>query len=317
MSNMTKYGSFAGNIPANVGRVFWVAPSASYIVDGKYYDSSDENDGLSPDKALRRVNRAWALCTANIGDTIVLLPGDHSAANTAGTATSVAASVAGVTMMGLPCSPGAGNPYRKRTTLTCAAADETVNVTAADIQIANITFIGDVLNTGSPNLDFSAAADRLHIHDCTVDVTAQTANTGIDGFSAIGAAENVLIEGCVFHIDGAFGPAVDMSATTDSVVQDCIVSVQTGTLAVGMLTGAAGRLYLRRNQFNAHSGTITAGIDGTGATVANGIVINDNKFSVNNTKEVDTFDSAEAVLSENYKFTIGGGAGFALVVVIT
>src|SRR3990167_1399514 len=226
MASLTKYGSFWGSIPVTAGRGFWVAPAADYIVDGTHYPASDENDGLTPQKALRTVNRAWdALVTANVGDVIVLLPGAHSAANTAGTATSVAADIAGVTMMGLPC--GKGNPYRKRTTLTCAAADETVNVTAADIEISNITFLGDVLNTGSPNLDFSSAAHRLYIHDCTVDVTAQTANTGIDGFSALGAAANVTIENCVFHIDDAFGPALDMSGNLDSLVHDNIITLQT------------------------------------------------------------------------------------------
>lgn len=315
MANLTKYSSFWGNIPATVGNVYWVSPGATYYVDGQAHEASDNNDGLSPKKALRRVNRAWSLVTANQGDVIVLLPGDHSAANINGTATSIAASTAGVTMMGLPC--GKGNPYRKRTTLTLAAADQTVNVTAADIEIANITFLGDVLNTASANLDFSVAAHRLHIHDCTVDVTAQTANTGIVGFGATGAAQNVLIERNVFHIDGAFGPAIDMSAALDSVVQDNIISVQTGTLAVGLLTGAAGRLYIRRNQFNAGAGTSTAPISGTGATVANGIVIMDNIFGVNSTVSVDNFDAAEALLSQNFIFTIGGGTGGTLITAIT
>ena len=315
MGQLTKYGSFLGAIPQACGRVFWVAPALSYMVDGQYYESSDANDGLSPQKALRRVNRAWALVTANQGDVIVLLPGTHSAANTAGTATSVAASVAGVTMIGLPC--GKGNPYRKRTVLTCAAADQTINVTAADIEIANITFLGDALNTGSANLDFSAAADRLYIHDCTVDVTAQTASTSILGFGATGAASNVLIERCVFHVDGAFGAMVDMSATLNSAVQDCIFSLQTGTLAVGLLTGAAGRLYLLRNQFNCGAGTMTAPISGTGATVANGVYCSMNLFGVNSTVTVDNFDAAEAVLSMNYIFTVGGGTGGTLTTVIT
>ena len=315
MGNLTKYSSFIDSIPQACGRVFWVAPALSYMVDGKYYEASDGNDGRDPTRALRYVNRAWSLVTANQGDVIVLLPGAHSAANTAGTATSVAANVAGVTMTGLPC--GKGNPYRKRTSLTCAAADQTVNVTAADIEIANITFLGDVLNTGSANLDFSSAAHRLYIHDCTVDVTAQTANTGILGFDATGAAANVMIERCVFHVDGAFGAMVDMSATTESCVQDCIFSLQTGTLAVALLTGAAGRLYIRRNQFNAGAGTITAPISGTGATVANGVYVSMNLFGVNSTVTVDNFDAAEAVLSMNYIFTVDGGTGGTLTTVIT
>src|SRR3990167_3654796 len=317
MASLTKYGSFWGSIPVTAGRGFWVAPAADYIVDGTHYPASDENDGLTPQKALRTVNRAWdALVTANVGDVIVLLPGAHSAANTAGTATSVAADIAGVTMMGLPC--GKGNPYRKRTTLTCAAADETVNVTAADIEIANITFIGDALNTASANLNFSSAAHRLYIHDCTVDVTAQTAGTSILGFDATGAAANELIENCVFHVDGDFGAMVDLTATTASVLQDCIFSLQTGTLAAAVTAGAGtAQCVIRRNQFNCGAGTITAPIDGTGADAANGVFISMNLFGVNSTVTVDNFDAAEAVLSMNYIFTIGGGTGGTLTTVIT
>ncbi len=314
MGNLTKYGSFIGNIPATVGRVFWVAPSLTYMVDGKYYESSDDNDGLSPDKALRRVNRAWQLVTANQGDVIVLLPGTHSAANSAGTATSVAASTAGVTMMGLP----GGNPYRKRTLLTIAAADQTVNVTAADIEIANITFLGDVLNTATAHLDFSSAANRLHIHDCTVDVTAQTAGTSATGFAALGAAAHVTIERCVFHVDGAFGVSIDMTATVDSAVQDCIFSLQTGTWAAVIGVGAAtDRCFILRNQFNCGAGTMTKTIIDTGTSAANGIYIADNLFGVNTTKAVDDFSAGEAVIDQNFIFTVGGGTGGTLIAAIT
>jgi hypothetical protein len=317
MATLTKYGNFIGSVPNTGGRVFWVAPSDSYVVEGKYYPASDYNDGLSPRKALRRVNRAWSLVSANAGDVIVLLPGTHSAADINGTAASIAASTAGVTMTGLNCGPGSGNFMRKRTALTCVAADETVNVTAADIEIANITFLGDALNVGSYHVNTTVAGHRLHVHDCTFDVTAQTANTGIGAVAATGAATNVTIQRCVFHVDGAFGPMLDMSATLDSVVQDCLFSLSTGTIANFILTGAAARLFIRRNTFNAGAGTATAPIDGTGATVANGILIAQNIFGVNSTVSIDNFDAAEAVLSMNYIATVGGGAGGTLLTAIT
>jgi len=318
MGTLTKHGGYWGNIPATIGNVYWVAPALSYYVDGEQYESSDNNDGLSPQKALRRVERAWNLVTANQGDIIVLLPGTHSSATQfTSTAASVAADIAGVTMMGLPC--GKGNPYYKRTLLTVAAADQTVNVTAADIEIANITFLGDVLNVGSAHLDFSSAANRLHIHDCSVDFTAQTANTGILGFDALGAAANVVIEKCVFHVDGAFGPMIDMTATVDSLVQDCIFNIYTGTLAQVLTAGAAtDRLIIRRNLCNSGAATVTAGFDGTGATVANGVMFNDNYFGVAAAvKAVEGFDAAEATLSQNFVATVGGGTGGTLLVVIT
>src|SRR3990167_8720227 len=175
MGYLTKYGSLWGAVPQTCGRVFWVSPTDTFTIEGTAWPASDENDGLSPERPLRRVNRAWALVTANAGDIIMLLPGTHVAQNMAGTATSIAANVAGVTMMGLP-SMG-GNMLRQRASLNIAAADETVNVTAADIEIANISFVGVAAQTAIATLNFSAAANRLYIHDCTVDVTVQTINT--------------------------------------------------------------------------------------------------------------------------------------------
>jgi hypothetical protein len=77
MGYLTKYGSMWGAIPMTGGQVFWVAPAASYTVDGRAYSASDDNDGLSPERALRTVNRACALATASVGDVIALLPGAH------------------------------------------------------------------------------------------------------------------------------------------------------------------------------------------------------------------------------------------------
>lgn len=317
MPFITKYGSIWDTLPETSGRKLFVAPANSYSLEGRTYSASDDEDGLSPERALRTVNRAWALASA--GDNIVLLPGAHLAQTSvnrttdSGTATSVAANVANVTMMGMP-----GNRLYPKTSLSIAANDETVNVTAAGIEIANIAFITDALNTASANLNFSAAASRLYIHDCIVDVTAATANTGILGFDAIGAAAYVLIERCRFVIDGAFGAAVDMTATVDSVLDSCDVVVQTGTLAAGITTGAAtDRCYIRRCSFMDGAGTITAGIDGTGATIANGVIIHDCRFGTGVTVPIDNFDAAEAQISENYDFGVGATDGGVLIVAIT
>lgn len=317
MGWLTKYGSYWGLLPQTAGRIFWVSPSASYTVDGRAYDASDDNDGLSPERALRRVNRAWALVTANAGDIIMLLPGTHSAvAAGTTTATSVAANVAGVTMMGLP--GGLCNPQRPRTTLTIAAADETVNVTAADIEFANIYFLGDALNTGSANVNFSAAATGFHAHDCVVDVTAQTASTSILGFDATGAAQYVCLQRITAYCDGAFGAMIDMTATLDSLVDEFRMVQVTGTLAAAITVGAAtDRLLIRRPQMIDGAGTITAGIDGTGATIANGCHIYDGRFGVGVTVPIDNFDSAECTICENYDFGVGAADGGALITAIT
>ena len=313
MAFLNKYGSLWGALPQTAGRIFWGAAGSSFTIDDTAWPASDENDGLSPERPLRRVNRAWALVTANAGDIIVLLPGTHSAANTSAVATSIAANVAGVTMMGLPTSAGA-NLTRPRTILTIAAADETVNVTAADIEIAHITFLGDALNTASANLDFSAAANRLYIHDCAVDVTAQTAGTSILGFDALGAAANVVIEGCAFTTDGAFGAMIDMTGTVDSLVQDCVFNHQTGILASAITVGAASdRLTIRRCLFNDGAGTISAGVNGTGATITAGCLISNCRAGVTVTALATGWTSGEAELCNNFDFGIGATDGGVII----
>lgn len=312
MAFLTKYGTLWGAVPQTCGRVFWVSPSDSFTIDGTAWPASDENDGLSPERPLRRVNRAWALCTANAGDIIVLLPGTHVAANAAGTATSVPANVAGVTMMGLPSLNG-GNMLRPRASLNIAAADETVNVTAADIEIAHIGFVGVAGQTAIATLNYSAAANRLYIHDCLVDVTAQTISTSILGFDATGAAQHVVFERCHFITDGAFGAMIDLTGTLDSLVQDCVFTHTTGTLASAITFGAAtDRSTIRRNTFNDGAGTISSGVNGTGATIAGGCLLSYNYGGVTVTALASAFDAGEAELCNNYDGGVGGGDGGVL-----
>lgn len=318
MGYLTKFGTNWGSIPEQGGNIYWVSPSDSYTIEGRSYSASDDADGLSPERALRRVNRAWALVTANADDTIALLPGTHSAAAAGtSTATSIAANIAGVKMFGIPQGSLTGNPYRKKTFVTCAAADETINVTAADIEMANFTLLGDVLNTASANLNLSAAASGFYMHDFGLDVTAQTASTSILGIGAIGAAANVVIQRGYFRIDGAFGAMIDTTALVNSLVENCDFDLTTGTLAVTVLVGAATTIMIRRNSFFG-AGTHTAAISGTGATVAGACRCHYNLFSVLCTVSIDNFSATNLTdLLNNYIATIGGGTGGTLVSVNT
>lgn len=314
MAYLTKYGTNWGSIPEEGGNIYWVGPSASYVVEGRSYPASDDNDGLSPERALRRINRAWALVTADADDTIALLPGTHNAAAAGtSTATSIAANVAGVRMVGIPRGSQTGNPYRKKTLVTCAAADETINVTAANIEMANFTLLGDVLNTASANLNLSAAANGFHLHDFAVDVTAQTAGTSILGIDAAGAAAGVVIEKGYFRVDGTFGAMIDTTALVNSLVQDCDVDLTAGTLAAAVTVGAATTVTIRRNSFFG-AGTHTAAIDGTGATVAGACRLHYNLFSVLCTVPIDNFSATNLTdMLNNYIATIGAGTGGTLI----
>lgn len=303
----SNYGRLWGQIPNTAGQVFWVAPSASYTINGQTYSASNDNDGLSPDRALLTINRAWTLATTGGGDVIVLLPGTHTPS------ASIAANKAQTTMMGLP--GGAGNPSRQRATIDAVTGDETINVTSQDIELA---YFNVVPVTAQEAIDFSSVATGLHVHHVYFDMNTPAANVATVGIAATGAARWVRVDNCVFESDGAQGNAIVATAALDMVVEDNIFSCTAGTWASVILCGAAtDRLLIRRNTFLCAGTAITAGVNGTGATLATGVLCHDNRFSSLVTVPIDNFDASECELSENYDAGVGGGDGGALLTAIT
>lgn len=305
---LTRYGSFWGFIPQTGGTVYWVAPSASYTVESRSYSASNDNDGLSPERALLTVGRGVDLAT-NAGDVVVLLPGAHTVA------TSIAADSANVTIMGLP--GGRGNYLRPRTTLAMSAVDQTMNVTAAGVEIAHIYFLSTT-SQASALIDFTLDADNLYIHDCAFDLYTATAATTILGIDATGAANFVLIDHCAFQCDGAFGAGVDMTACLDSVVSNCLFQQSAGTWAAAITTGAAtDRVLIDHCTFQVtNAAAMTACISGTGATIASGVSVQYCTFGDRNTTAVTGFDAGECELAENYEAGLGATDGGVLITAI-
>ena len=180
MSYITKFGSFWGMLPQTSGRAFWVAPAASYTVEGQVYSASNDNDGLSPERALRTVDYAVGLTTASVGDVIVLLPGAHSVTAT------ITVDVAGITIVGIPGSNHLGGSNRSssgssanRSQITSTEATGMIfTVTAVDVEIAHLHLAPITAGSG---ISVSSAAHRAYIHDCTFDLgaTANTATMGV------------------------------------------------------------------------------------------------------------------------------------------
>lgn len=302
MSFLTKYGTIWGDIPKTSGRVFWVAASASYTVDGRTYVASDGNDGLSPERALLTLDYAIGLCTASANDVIVLLPGAHS------WAASVAADVAGVTITGLP--GGAGHPLRQRASITTSASDEIINVTAANIEIAYLHIIPVTQKAG---IDFTAAADNLFVHDCSIDLftaAAHTSTKGIAATAATVAASNVVIRNVHALSDGAQGPAVELGDVDGGLLEDSTFTVRGGTWAVAVtvhgITSQAS--IIRRCHFAAQAGTMTDGIVGSDMTSTGQVGIYDCRFDENVTVPIDDFDAEGCNIAENYRASADGSA---------
>lgn len=306
------YGRLWGQIPNTAGRVFWVAPSASYTVNGRACTASDGQDGLAPDRALLTINRAWTQVTADAGDVIVLLPGTHTPS------ASIAANVAGVTMMGLPS--GQGNPISRKVTIAAVAGDETINITASRVELA---YFNVIPTTAFAAIDINVgvggvASNQVNIHDVTFDLFTPAANTATVGITALDVCSYLNIERCYFNSDGAQGNAIVATGSKDSIIQDCVFSLSAGTWASVILCGAAtDRLLIRRNTFQCAGTAITAGVNGTGATLATGVACHDNRFSSLCTVPIDNFDASECEIVENYSMSVGAGAGGVLITAIT
>lgn len=297
-------------IPNTNGRVYWVAPGDTYTYAGDSFTASNDNDGLSPKRALRGIGRAVTLVTADADDVIVLLPGAHTVATA-----SLALSKARLTIMGLPS--GKGNRMRPRTSVTTdITADQIANITAANIEIAHLRFIPI---TGAAALDFSAAADNLYIHDCSFDMATPAASVSTLGIDATGAASNVLIEDCYFEVDAAQGACIDMTGTLDSVISRCWFQNSAGTHAASVTAGAAtDRLMIADCYWQiTNAAVVTACIDGTGATIASGVLCARNVFGDRNTVPIDGFDIGECELAENYEAGLGATDGGVLITAIT
>lgn len=146
------YGKYVlPNLHQNVGgKVFVVGKSA--IANRAMFQ---ELFGYDPDGTLRffsTIDAAIGACTANAGDIIYVLPGHTEAV----TSTSINCDVAGVTIKGL--SIGSLKP-----TLTFAATDSAINVTAANCTFQNLRIEAAVGQVVTAFLHATAAQNTQYI----------------------------------------------------------------------------------------------------------------------------------------------------------
>lgn len=328
MSFLTKYGTLWGAIPMTAGRVIWVAPSSPYTVDGRAYDASDGNSGLSPEDALSSIARAVAIANASVGEIIALLPGTHTAS------ASIAASKAGLTFIGMPYFPtGSGGHYGVRSlrppvTITTSASDEAINITAADNTFINIRFLPV---TQQKAVDYTAAADRLRFIECMIDMTSATAHAntrGIFGSATSVAPSDIVFDRCFIVESNAGttnGAAIDLGAAVNFLVQNCVfikkfrASSAAWTSAVVVNDNTSGTFaYNRVMAFGGAAGdAITNWVLGATLTNAAVVLFERNIAGVNITKFAEDFAAADCDLALNYVATVAGGTGGTLITATT
>jgi hypothetical protein len=164
------------------GTIYWVDSGAT--------NASDSNKGTYKFPCAT-IDGAINKCTADNGDIIMVVAG-HSETVT----TSIAADVAGITIVGL----GNGD---NRPALVGPNADATIDISANNIAIKNIQFTADAGTT-------QAATQKLNITGtyCTVDSCTFFAGAYDDVLINVAyTADYATIENCDFHVS-ANGPDV-------------------------------------------------------------------------------------------------------------
>lgn len=323
MGWITKYGTQWGDVPQTSGAVYWVAPTtstnATYVVEGRSYSASDNNDGLSPERALATIGQAISNATASAGDVIMLLPGSHS------NAAVVNINKAGLTFVGCHPSARLGPAVRPYGPISKVNWTSTLAGAAVALTVADTTFVGiNMIPVTAQTFMTAATCPRTSFIDCSVTMSA-AASTSTKGvvFSG-GSSQFVSFQNCYFLdsvATSAQGPCLDLTGVASFVVENCTI-VCTGTSsawAVAVQLGAGSAGIFRNNHIAAQgAGTITIGVDGTGVAVANAVMFSNNFYGVSpGAGAVKNLTNADAGIVQNFYATIGGGAGFVIQTVTT
>ena len=311
MGYVTKYGSFWGALPQTSGRLFWVAPAASYTVEGRTYSASDNNDGLSPERALLTIDAAHNLCTASVGDVVVLLPGAHTVTAT------VTLDTAGVTITGIPGNSPmpadrmAGGASRCRSQVTTSEAAGDIFTLAAGGDDVEISWIHFNPITQGDAIAIPLGADRPFIHDCTFaqTATATATNHGIHfNSSTTGSVTNPIIRNCYFLASGNQGPAVRALGTVYGLkIESCTFELQ-GTAAwddaIEVLDAGSLGTLVRDCDFifpTSSTTVITNCIDFTGVTVDGASKVYRCYFDGDSTVSVNASATADRLYAGNFR----------------
>lgn len=274
--------------------MFWVAPSSPYYIDGRSYDAADENDGLSPERALLTVARGLTLAgisantgasISNTGEVVMLLPGTHTVT------AQVRMQTAGVTLTGLPVNktdqpPSFAGPAKPAAVLTSTGTNQNLlSIEASNIEVANLTL--------RPTAGFAAVVfrnqptvDNLSIHDCVVDLFTPTVNantTGIDFANRADSATTppgsystkagtgtpviatVYVDRVTFWARDGVGRGVEC-ATVSGVIRNChFLHGQAGTWGTPFMVATNTRELLVDNCIWTTGGTMAVCVDGSSA----------------------------------------------------
>lgn len=213
MALMSNYpGGFAGGITirgvplllTHPGKVFWVYNGTT--LDAGHKNGSNGNKGTF-DAPFATLLYAISQCRANKGDIIFVKPG-HAESVTA--AAGIILSIAGVAIVGL--GKGSSRPTITFTTANTA----TITVTANNITVHNMLFVGGFLNVATC---FSIANAQVATDFCVDSCEFRDSSTILNFVKIVnvGTTANIA-DGLTFTNNRVYGKASSPGAGTTAVV---------------------------------------------------------------------------------------------------
>lgn len=184
---------------ALVNGVFPLFPTTGTIFHVQSTNANAKDDpshGTRPDNPFATLDYAIGRCTANKGDMIFVGPGH---AETVATAGALAFDVAGITVIGL--GNGANRP-----TVSVTATAGTVTISAANVTIRNLLFVGTIDAIVTP-IVISAADCRL----LGCETRDASATQAVDFITTTAAADRLHISNWVHRGDAAAGADTALS----------------------------------------------------------------------------------------------------------
>lgn len=191
-------------LETGAGKLFIVVPSsASYF--------SELVSQSYPGRVVNSLNRAISLCSSGRGDTVLMLPGDHTEGSPADGANSALMDKDAVTLMGF-------GPHR-----TTYTADDSLNSIAINADGCTVSGLRIDCDHAANGGLYVTGADGLLVENCWFIETTPFGygiHFDLEGTETVA---NVMIRGCRF-VDNVNGILVDTEDTAKIVgmtIEDC------------------------------------------------------------------------------------------------
>jgi len=265
-------------IPTTTGDVYFVHSSTG----------SNGYDGKEPSRPKATIDQAVNLCTASQGDVIIVMPGH---AETISAATSLVLDVAGISIIGL----GHG---RNRPVLSFSATASRIPISAANILVSGLVFLGAVANIVS---GVTITANDVTLRGCDFEVGS--AILEFLQMLDIDAATRVVVENCRFIANATAGTnnAIRIDATVDCTIRNCEFrgDYTTATISGNAGTSAASTNAAVLNNLIENLDT-TAGLTLDHHDDTTGITAGNQAFTLYATAPETAFDPGATLNTENY-----------------